>query len=187
MIMADVLSVALLVLGLWLAISAVLLLFRAALPERVERAGERASERPGRTLVIGLLVAAPALLLTAVLGSRPLGKPLAALMLAGTLVVALIGVSALATRLGQRLPSPDDADRPWLATLRGGLCLVIASSLPLLGWFLIWPAALFMGVGATVSSAFGSKSEAAASSGSEATTPAEPAQASRIEPAGASS
>ena len=45
-------------------------------------------------------------------------------------------------------PGPADATRPWLATLKGGVVLVLISGLPILGWFLLLPAIAAAGTGA---------------------------------------
>lgn len=184
MIMADVFTVALIVLGLWVALPALFLLLRSALPDLVARAGERAAARPGRSFLIGLAVSIPGLVLVAALGARPPGKPLAALLLASLVGVAFVGVAALATRLGSALPSPRDEAQPWLTTARGAVCLVVAGTLPILGWFLLWPITLLMGAGATVSAVLSRGSQASEASASSAafppaaTVPAEPVETS---------
>ena len=62
------------------------------------------------------------------------------------------GIAGLATVVGQRLPSPGDAERPWNATIRGGIVLELAFLLPFLGWFVLLPVSLLIGAGATVRS-----------------------------------
>jgi hypothetical protein len=58
------------------------------------------------------------------------------------------GVAGFVTSIGRRLASPVDADRPWRATLRGGIVLELAWLLPILGWFVLLPAATIVGCGA---------------------------------------
>jgi hypothetical protein len=43
-----------------------------------------------------------------------------------------------------------DSQQPWRATLRGGVALGLASLLPILGWFVILPAAVIIGGGANL-------------------------------------
>ncbi|HXG66371.1 MAG TPA: hypothetical protein VNO70_14830, partial [Blastocatellia bacterium] len=70
------------------------------------------------------------------------------------LIYASTGVAGLATTIGRRLKSPDDAERPWKATLRGSITLELTWLLPILGWFLILPASVIIGAGAMTMSLF---------------------------------
>ena len=63
-------------------------------------------------------------------------------------VYASAGMAGLATCIGLRLTSPADSERPWRATLRGGIVLELAYLLPILGWFLILPVSIIAGSGA---------------------------------------
>jgi hypothetical protein len=62
-------------------------------------------------------------------------------------------VAGLVTVVGERLTEPSgdvDSRQPWRATLRGGVALGLASLLPILGWFVILPAAVIIGCGANL-------------------------------------
>jgi hypothetical protein len=65
---------------------------------------------------------------------------------------ASVGIAGLTTSIGSRLPSPADIERPWQATIRGSIVLELAFLLPLLGWFMLLPAALIIGSGAALRS-----------------------------------
>jgi hypothetical protein len=65
------------------------------------------------------------------------------------------GVSGLASMLGARLASPVDLERPWKGTLRGGLVLAFSCLLPLLGWFIVMPCSVLLGLGASLVTLFG--------------------------------
>jgi hypothetical protein len=147
MLMADVFSIALAVVGLFLALQGLWLGARALAPNGCAAAELELQRRRGSTFVVGLLTTGLTLVLA--VGLSKVGGPgqaAALLLLAGWLLVASVGVSALATLVGERLPSPVDARRPWRRTVRGGLVLEFAFLFPLLGWFVLLPLALIIGV-----------------------------------------
>lgn len=146
---AEVHAVVALVIGLLIAFPALALLCRALWPDAVEAASLVSRERPLRSLFAGAAVIGPGLVLITVLGKAPgPGKAASALLLAALFLYAYVGVTGLAGHVGARLPSPGDAARPWLATLRGAIVLECACGLPLFGWFVLAPAALVVGAGA---------------------------------------
>lgn len=167
---AEVHAVVALVLGLLVAFPALALLLRALAPGAAEGAERQARERPLRSLLAGVAVVGPGLVLVAALGKLPGGggKAASGLALAALFLLAYVGVAGLAAHVGARLPSPGDAARPWLATLRGAVVLECACGLPLLGWFVLAPLALITGAGATTIGLF---SRAAATAHASASTP----------------
>jgi hypothetical protein len=148
MTLADVLAV---VSGLALggagfaSFSIVLLLIS---PRTVDRAAAKASERPGRSLLSG--VAAFLLLFVGVTGllKAPGGpKPFVALVfLLGALTLAAIGGAGLAAGLGRRWRKSSGEARLTDVAL-GALLLEGAAALPLVGWFVVAPAALLFALG----------------------------------------
>jgi hypothetical protein len=66
------------------------------------------------------------------------------------LLFSSVGIAGLATVIGGRLPSPTDADRPWNATIRGGVVLELAFLVPVVGWFFLLPLSLILGAGAAL-------------------------------------
>jgi hypothetical protein len=156
--MADVFTVVFLVLGFWLALPALCLTLRAALPKAVGATQRHVAQRPGRSLAACLVVGVPSFVVSVwATSALPGGGKLIGLLLIATLFLySFVGIAGLATHLGQRLGSPADSDRPWLQTLRGAVCLVMPATIPVLGWFLICPVVFLLGVGATTVSFFNS-------------------------------
>ena len=83
----------------------------------------------------------------------PLGVTIGVISL--FVLFASTGVAGLATTIGHRLPSPADADRPWKATIRGGIVLELAYLVPFLGWFVLLPGSLILGAGCAVRALIG--------------------------------
>ena len=133
------------------AIAAYWLLARALWPRCVDDAERRFAATPTRCiasgaglLLIGLVVISK--LLSADGASRALGVVTASLLLGATLA----GAAGVAARVGSALPSPSDASRPWMPTLRGGVVVLVACLVPVLGWFVLLPALLAGGLGAAL-------------------------------------
>lgn len=149
MIMADVFTVLLVILGFWLLFPACCLMARSLAPARVEAARDHMVAHPYGSFAWGLVVWLPSLLAIVLLSKGPGPLKLAAAFgLAGLMAHTFLGLAGLATHIGQGLESPLDADRPWLATLRGMVCLQIPATLPFLGWFVVAPTAFLLGAGA---------------------------------------
>jgi hypothetical protein len=152
MIMADVLTWFLIVVGLYLVLACYWLGAYALFPAAVERCRERYG-RPVRATLVGLAVLAPVLVLgLAGVKAGVRGAPGA--LLKGLLLLlvlpALLGSAGLALRIGSGLPSDVDGRQPWRRVLRGGLVLAPMFLLPFLGWFILLPWALVSGFGAAV-------------------------------------
>lgn len=149
MLMADVFSITLSILGFFLALQGVWLLCLALWPRGVARAQAIEQDQPLRAVFVG----APLTLgvfLVAVMSSQ-VGGPAQAFgfaLLAGWLLFASVGVAGFASLIGERLASPVDERRPWRRTVRGGAVLELAFLFPILGWFLLLPIVLVMGTGA---------------------------------------
>jgi hypothetical protein len=167
MTMADVLAVALVIVGLMATLPAPWLLARALLPGAVERARERLVARPVLCLFAGLVPAVLGIgVALALLGQGgPPVKILGFALFTGTILVAGIGMAGLAAAVGERLPSAADAGRPWRGLVRGAICLELAFLVPFVGWFGLLPLALAAALGAAVLSL----------AGAAATPPASPA------------
>jgi hypothetical protein len=78
---------------------------------------------------------------------QPVGGILAVGDICLFVTYASAGVAGLATVVGERLPSPADAQCPWKATIRGGVILELSYLLPILGWFVLLPASIIIGAG----------------------------------------
>ena len=154
--MADTMAIFFSVLGLMLALPGLWLLCRGLWPSLVAKAAHRCR----RGLLKSFFVGAPITTITAVavvaiakLG--PIGSIISILIASIFFVVASAGVAGFVTSIGERLASPVDSDRPWRATLRGGIVLELSYLLPILGWFVILPVSLIIGCGAASLSLFG--------------------------------
>ena len=154
--------IALSLLGLFVSLQGVWLLFRALWPNRVEAAAIRASENP----VASLLASLPLTLMMAFVAihnlrdgghdehARQAHHLIAMVLGAIYLLVAGVGMSGLATHVGRRLDSSVSAQSPWQTTLRGGFVLCMAFLFPIIGWFVILPISIFTGFGAAVLGCF---------------------------------
>jgi hypothetical protein len=166
MLMADVAIWVALFGGLMVVLPAVWLLFGALWPAAVGRAQERIPKKPWSTFFIGLGMTVAVTLLVALLGK--VGPPAALVLSAFGMGWSMVGVSALARHVGTRLSSPGDA--AWRPHLRGGIVLSLSFLVPILGWMLVFPIALILGMGATTMAVFKRKA-------------AEPMPAPKVEPA----
>jgi hypothetical protein len=154
--LGSTLFVLTLVAGLLVSMGGFFLLARALAPRLTAAAQERWERRPVLSTLVGLPLGGVALAISGVLLKAPLPpvKLLGLLALAALLAVALTGASALAARIGAALPSSADTGGEWRRTLRGGAVLLTSFLVPVLGWFVLLPIALFGGVGAIVLGAF---------------------------------
>jgi hypothetical protein len=137
------------VLGLVLSIAAYLLLARALWPRLSDAAEARFTRSPVVCAAVGLPLAFFAFVASTKLFAASAGV-LGALLGAAALGVALAGGSGVAARVGRALASPADAGREWAVVLRGGLVILLASLLPILGWFFILPIFVGVGLGASI-------------------------------------
>ena len=156
MIMADVLKIFLLIVGMQIVLVSYWLAAESLFPHIVRRAQHGYRVHPLRAAVIGALVAAPLLAVGLNLmkvGAAP-AKAAGFLMVALTVLGALLGSAGLARRIGDGLPSPADTDRPWRPVLRGGIVLVLTFLLPFVGWFVILPLTLLSGLGAALGAGY---------------------------------
>lgn len=151
MIMADVLTWFLLILGALLVFIAHWLGAYGLFPALVEGSAERYGRRPVAATFLGLAVLIPTLILTVVLSKLgPAGGMVALLVLTVPVMIALLGSAGLAMRVGTGLSSPNDAAQPWRRVLRGGIVLALVFLLPVVGWLVVMPWALVSGFGAAM-------------------------------------
>lgn len=135
--------------GFFIAFPALWLLWKALMPSWTDAAEASVTKHPILSFCAGLPIALVWVGAgVAIAGAGGVGGFIAATGLAAFFLYANAGVAGVATWLGKRLPSPADADRPWKATLRGGLALEFTFMLPLVGWLFILPVSLITGCGA---------------------------------------
>ena len=154
MLMADTMAIFFVILGLLLALPGLWVLCRGPWPRAVANAAAVCGEGLIKPFLAGLPGAAVMIFAAAVLGNfGPAGKIAAVATVCLYLMIANCGVAGLITVVGERLAGPSGnivLQQPWRATLRGGVALGLASLLPILGWFVILPAAMIIGCGANL-------------------------------------
>lgn len=150
MLLADVFSITLSIVGFLLSLQGLWMISRALWPARVRNASLRVHRNSLASFFLGLLIIVVVMVLAIVVSKRA-GAPGQFFGFAlGSLFVlyANVGVAGLVTHIGQRLPSPADSDRPWRATVRGGVALELAYLVPIVGWFGLLPISFILGAGA---------------------------------------
>jgi len=115
-------------------------------PKAVQSFADVYDRRPIRAALVGIFTFGPLILL--LLQSAKIPNPLVrtVVIVAGflTLLVAFIGSTGLALRIGRNLCTEAD---PWRQVLRGGMMLSLVFITPLLGWFFALPVGLASGFG----------------------------------------
>ncbi len=169
---ATIYAITLSIIGVLLSFQGLWLTSRALWPARVQAAAARCRRNPIACFFVGLLVSGVTLLFVSIaarLGAR--GQGVAWVVFSGWFVFANIGVAGLVTHIGQRLTSPVDVDRPWRATVRGGIVLGLAWLPPVPGWVAILPVSFILGAGAATLSFFRPRIDSASYPGAGAPTP----------------
>ena len=135
-----------------LSLAGAMLFATALLGEKLTRASHVLAERPTRSTLVGLLVGGTSFLVVALLSKGGGGlKLLATLIAAAWVAAAVAGLAVVARHLGDRLSQPND---PLLRRLvRGIVVLELAASLPLFGWFLLFPLTIAAGLGSVAMAA----------------------------------
>ncbi|MDP3507214.1 MAG: hypothetical protein Q8T09_04415 [Candidatus Melainabacteria bacterium] len=149
MLMADTLAIFLVVLGFLLALPGLWLLCSGLWPTTVSRSTFDCNSGLLFPFLVGVPISLVAFFAT-VFASKELGPASGFVSIAIVcfyVLFASVGIAGLTTVIGNRLPSPVDIERPWKATIRGSIVLELAFLLPLLGWFVLLPAALIIGSG----------------------------------------
>jgi hypothetical protein len=120
------------------------------MPGAIARAGARASGRAGRCAALGLFLflASTVLWGTLLKIPSPLARLAAILTILAGLSMAVLGGAALAAELGRRSRGAGGALALRNDVLRGVLLLEGAALLPIVGWFVVLPAAFFVSLGA---------------------------------------
>jgi len=179
MLMADTMAIFFVILGLLLAFPGLWLLCRGLWPRVVTESAAVCGKGLIKPFIAGLPATAAMIIAAAVLGNfGSAGKIAAGAMICLYLMIANCGVAGLVTVVGERLFSPLDSQRPWRATLRGGAALGLASLLPILGWFVIFPASVIVGCGASLISLLRAFAAATISHGRAVPDPVESAELS---------
>lgn len=150
MIIGDVLlgvsiAIALALTG-WALILGCALIF----PSRVQIAESRTVERPWKSLGIGalLFVLAGGIATNVSKIQLPIAKVFATGLAMAVLGIAVIGAAGMAMLAARRLRNMDAGPSEFQSLKMSTWIIVLASSVPVLGWFLIGPLALLVSLGA---------------------------------------
>ena len=143
---ATVLALTFTIAGMLAVLTSIWLMIASLFPRFIRQAQSHCA-KPGKSLLIGLAVGLVpfiiGFLLSQPVPGRVLGWPIMFVVLSGTLA----GTAALATRIGNGMPSQCDRTDPWRRSLRGGIVLSLSFLLPFIGWFIWMPLALVYGAG----------------------------------------
>jgi len=86
------------------------------------------------------------------------GGPAAKLFLLPFVALGALSIApafaASSLYIGGRLPDPSDVSSPWRRLVRGATALGLSWAVPFVGWFLILPATLAVGLGAVANAVF---------------------------------
>jgi hypothetical protein len=149
--MADILKVALIVVGILAIYVNYWLLAKALFPALVERASQQYAN-PVKLTLVGLATALLPVVFGFILANlpNPLTKVVGVTLMVVPVMIGLAGSSGLALRIGMGLNSPLDATQPWRRVLRGGVVLACSFLLPVVGWIILPLWVLVTGLGAFV-------------------------------------
>jgi len=149
MIMADVLTWFLVIVGIILVLNSYWLAAVSLAPGWVAACADR-YRQPGRVTLTGVIVVIPGVILVMLFRNshHAIGNALSIIVIGILLIVGMAGSAGMAQRIGQGLVSPKDEIQPWRRVLRGGIVFAFMMLLPFVGWFVVLPWALVSGLGA---------------------------------------
>ncbi len=150
--MADVYAVFGTLLALGIAFPGLLTAWWLLFPVQVDRARERLDRTPGRSFGMGLIVTGAMSFPVAILLALPssLAKFIGAVMIVVVLAIASLGAAGLAAAMSGRVRTRSGRIKSDLsAFLAAALALELAAAFPVIGWFLVIPAAIVACLGAT--------------------------------------
>ena len=150
MTIADILAIILGLALIGLGFCAFSLVMALVWPGAVERAARQTRNRPLASLFSGLGTLVAVLIATAVLMKIPAppARLLALVLLLSALTLSAIGGSGLAGQLGARYRESVRADPSIKDVLRGAVLLESAVAFPVVGWFVLFPLAFLITLGA---------------------------------------
>ena len=134
-------------------VGALLLLLTILIPGPVSRAQNVVSQRSRRSFIVGLVNLLFFTILAAVLSNGgDFGGLLALLVILAVISVAAIGLSGMMQLLRLRMYPPDQATTvsPLQTAVRAALLLLLAMLTPIIGWFVLTPILLAVGLGAGI-------------------------------------
>jgi hypothetical protein len=129
---------------------ALVTLVHLILPACTVNSADRLRVGPLRSIACGTAVAVGALLAATALGNALAGpgKLLGAMLLLGTLAVAAVGAAGLATVVARAAAGAASGRPSVRGVIHGAVLLELACALPIVGWFVVAPAAFLASLGA---------------------------------------
>jgi hypothetical protein len=145
-VLAIVASLTLICVSMWALVMGVSVLF----PDRVARARDTLILRPWRTFWVGLLSTFIGVTFGIAMINlpNPLIKILGTALLLAVLAVGAMGAGGLAQVAAERVQQLDEKLSAYQAQSRGALFIIVSGLVPFLGWFLVAPIVLILGIGA---------------------------------------
>ncbi len=164
LILGDVFAVIATLVGIFLTATAAMLTHGLLFPERVSLASEGLRANPWRRGLLGIGAGVPAVLFGIVVASLPvpLLKAVGILFLLFVMMLSLLGASGIAWLMAARWRTWDPNVSPLTAYSRSAMLLVGACLLPFVGWFLVAPLVLIIGIGLGTSALMNRREQAEA-------------------------
>jgi hypothetical protein len=149
--MADVQAIFGALLALGIIFPGMLTAWWLLFPTTVERARLRLEQTPWRCFWLGGILSIVLAIPIATLLALPSGAAtfIGASLLAVTLVLASLGATGLAAKMGEQLARRANGLSPAGAFVRGAVALELAAAFPILGWFIVIPLTIVTALGAT--------------------------------------
>ena len=153
MTFADILMWFLLIAGTYVVINGYWLTSQGLFPDFVERCRTRIRSSPFKVFLVGIAATVPGVVVGVAMfrAASPSLKFAGATLLLLLVLFGMLGSAGLAAQVGVGLGSYDDRGS-WRRVWRGGLVLGLTFILPLIGWLIILPGTLIMGIGAATQS-----------------------------------
>lgn len=156
--MTDLYAIVASLIFLALTYPALLLLWRLFFPEQVQRARTRIIKTPWKSFGFGIASALLAAVPAAILFSLPaqLFQVLGWIWVVLLLALSSSAAAGISAELGDRIQSLNDSQFSKIGSfLRGAAVWEFASVFPVIGWLLVFPAGLFLTLGAGIFAFFG--------------------------------
>lgn len=151
--MADVYAIFGTLLALGIAFPGMLTAWWLLFPASIQKASQRVSTTPGKSLGLGILAALAVAVPAAVLLALPVGgaKLLGIVLIAAGLAFASLGAAGVAASMGRTWKGhAGDQASPTGSFVRAAIALELAAAFPLLGWFIVIPTTILVSLGAAV-------------------------------------
>ncbi len=150
--MVEIIGLVIITIGTAVSTVALLLLLPFLIPNRVQRTRQVMQALPGRSFVIGLVNAIFFLVVALIFAQGgDVGGLIAMIILLALLAFSAIGLAGLVVLLRERI-YPDVVELPQglRASVKTAVLLVLAGLLPFVGWFVLTPILLLVGLGASI-------------------------------------